>query len=271
MNDEFMIQFLEKPRPEFAEALYERISQQPQSYFARLMGQRLTLRNAAIVFALLFLAAACVYAVTDRGWRKVGGIWVDVERTYTFDFGTPSQTSEGQNVQSVEPKCLTVEEAKKILRFEIHVPTWAPEGFTFENKICGIDELSDFAGLYWKGPEKDSGIQIMASNLRWFDVSMQKYKVGPPSLGLPVAPGSYKEVQVNGQPAVLVRGDWDGSRMVSVAPPDPKLDTNQQVDAKWNKNLALQLFWVEGETMYSLYTPAKVSVEDLIRMAESAQ
>src|SRR5512146_3254111 len=112
MNDEFMTQFYEAPRTEFVEALYQRISRQPQSYFARMMGQRLTLRNAAIVFVLVFLVAACVYAVTDRGWRKVGGIWVDVEGTLEL----PPQSSEEQTIQPVEPECLTVEEAKKILR-----------------------------------------------------------------------------------------------------------------------------------------------------------
>ncbi len=273
MNDEFLTQFYEAPRAEFAEALYQRIEQQPQSYFARVMRQRLTLRNAAIVFALVFLAAACVYAVTDRGWRKVGGIWVDVERTQKVQFVPPPTVTEQPEVQPTGPECLTVEEAKAKLRFEVHVPTWAPEGFTSDNKVCtwGIVELSDGASMSWQGTEKDSGIGLMLSNLRRYNAGMQKYEVGPPSIWWPVGPGSYKEVQVHGQPAVLVHGDWDLPGIVSEVPPGRKLDANQQLDAKWDKKLALQLYWVDGETMYSLYTRAKVSVADLIRMAESAQ
>lgn len=260
MNDEFMTQFYEAPRTEFVEALYQRISRQPQSYFARMMGQRLTLRNAAIVFVLVFLVAACVYAVTDRGWRKVGGIWVDVEGTLEL----PPQSSEEQTIQPVEPECLTVEEAKKILRYEIHVPAWAPEGFTFENKVCGIDELSDYAGLSWTGIG-NPGIGLTLSNLRWFNMATQKYEVGPSYLLSPVAPGSYKEVQVNGHPAVLVRGDWDIFAAL------PKRNATREVKVKWDKKLGFQLHWVEGETMYSLYAREDVSVEDLIRMAESTR
>jgi hypothetical protein len=260
MNDEFLTQFLEEPRPEFAEALYERISRQPQPYFARMMGQRLTLRNAALVFAFLFLVAACVYAVTDRGWHKVGGIWVDVERTLEL----PPQSAEEQTIQPVEPECLTVEEAKKILRFEIHAPAWAPAGFTFENKVCGINELSNYAGLSWAGIG-NPGIGLTLSNLRWFNMATQKYEVGPAYLLSPVAPGSYKEVQVNGQPAVLVYGDWDIFAAL------PKANATRKAEAKWDKKLGLQLHWVEGEILYSLYARENVSVEDLIRMAESTR
>lgn len=264
MNDEFMHQLYGEPRAGFADALYGRISQQPPSRFASVLSQRLTLRNSAILFALLFLVAACVYAVTERGWHKVGGIWVDVERTYKPEMSSSYETSTEASVQPQEPKCLTVEEARKILSFDLHVPTWAPEDFTFDNKVCGgINELSDFAGLYWEGPEKNSGISIQASNLRWFNIAMQKYEVGPPYLWMPVAPGSYKEVQVHGQPAVLVRGDWDFPWRTG--------PTQQKTEFKWDKKLALQLYWVDGEVMYQLYTPAKVSVEDLIKMAESTQ
>ena len=263
MNDEFMYQLYEEPRAGFVDALYERISRQPQSYFARMMGQRLTPRNAAIVFAIMFLAAACVYAVTDRGWRKVGGIWVDVERTYKPEISSPSETSTEPSVQPQEPKCLTVEEAKKVLRFDLHVPAWAPQGFTLDDRICGVDELSDFANLAWKGTGKRSFIQFDAQNLKWFDISMQQYRVGPTYIMFPVAPGSYKEVQVHGQPAVLVRGDWDFPWLMG--------STEQKTEFKWDKKLGLHLYWVEGETFYHLYTVEKVSVEDLIKMAESTQ
>src|SRR5512146_3192736 len=137
MNDEFMHQLYGEPRAGFADALYGRISQQPPSRFASVLSQRLTLRNSAILFALLFLVAACVYAVTERGWHKVGGIWVDVERTYKPEMSSSYETSTEAPVQPQEPKCLTVEEARKVLSFDLHVPTWAPEDFTFDNKVCG--------------------------------------------------------------------------------------------------------------------------------------
>jgi hypothetical protein len=59
-----------------------------------------------------------------------------------------------------------------------------------------------------------------------------------------------QEVQVNGQPAALVEGGWDA-------------DTGQ-----WNREAARMLNWMKGSEMYQLHSPG-VSVEDLIRMAES--
>jgi hypothetical protein len=178
MNDEFLTKLHRTPRPEFAGALYERISMPPRPPFAQALRQRLTLLNSVVMIALLFLVAACVYAVTDRGWRKVGGIWLNVQRTYKFEITPPSEIE--WEAQPQEPECLTVEEAKEVLRFDIRVPTWAPEGFTLFNGICGADSFSDYAFLYWEGTDEYSGIQISLSNLRYFSGASQDYEIAEP-------------------------------------------------------------------------------------------
>jgi hypothetical protein len=163
-----------------------------------------------------------------------------------------------------EPECLSIEEARKILRFELHVPTWAPDGFTLDDRLCGIDRTSDFASLYWKGADKYSGINIMSQNLRMFNISTQKYELTQAVVWGPVAPGSYEEVQVLGQPAVLIHGDWEEPYMSG--PPQ-----KQKYEFKWDKKRGLQLHWIDGDVMYQLVARAQVSAEDLIRMAESAR
>lgn len=277
MNDEFMSQLREEPRREFADALYERLSKQPKPIFAQLMVKNLTWRNAIVAFTLLFLIAACVYAVTEKRWNKVGDIWVQVERTHKVEYVSPPELPEALQVQ--EPECVTMKEAKEMLRFDFKVPIWAPEGFTLDDRICGIDSTSDIAGLFWKGMDEHSGISMMISNRRGFNMSTQKYEIWPAAVWGPIAPGSYKEVQVHGQPAVLIRGDWDLPGFVSFVPPGRKLDANGLIEAKWDKKRGIQLHWLDGEVMYSLYAgtgfsaygDTNVSAEDLIRMAESAQ
>jgi hypothetical protein len=260
MNDEFLTKFHKAPRAEFADALYERISRGPQPRLPGTLANKLTFRNAAIAFVFLFLIAACVYAVSEKRWNKIGGIYVEVQRTLKVDYN-PEEPQ-----QYVESECLSIVEAREILRFELHVPAWAPDGFMFDGRVCGgvdLDRTSDFAGLYWKGADEYSGISISLQDLRRFNISTQEYENVPAVVGLPVAPGSYEEVQVNGKPAVLVRGDW--------AEPWGTGPLNQDDEFKWDKKRGLQLHWVDGEVIYHLHTRADVSAEDLIRMAESAQ
>ncbi len=263
MNDEFLTRFQKTPRAEFADALYKRISREMQPRVPWTLAKKLTFRNAVIVFAFLFFIAACVYAVSEKRWNKVGDIWVEVQKTYKVDFTPPSEVSE-EPQPIPEPECLSVEEARKILRFELHVPTWAPEGFTFENRMCGVDRTSDFAGLYWKGADKYSGIGITLQNLKWNDGL--KDRIGPPYTMFPVAPRSYKEVQIHGQPAVLVYGNWEEPWST-----ERLTELTGKVELEWDKKRGMQLYWVEGEVLYYLTTLADVPAEDLIRMAESAQ
>ena len=261
MNDEFMHEFYEAPRPEFGNALYERISREPQSRFSQIFLNNRIFRNVAIAFVSLFFIAAGVYVVSESRWNKTGDIWVDVQQTLTLEWGP----SDLEIVEQEPAECLTVEEARQILRFDFQVPTWAPDGFTFDNSICGIDQTSDFASLSWMGADKSSGIQIMLQNLTWHDGV--KERVGPPSTMFPVAPGSFKEVQIHGEPAVLVRGDWAypwGTEDVVPEAPGKR-------ELKWDEKRGLQLYWVEGKVLYYLYTWADVPAEDLIRMAESTQ
>jgi len=257
MNDEFLTQFHEVPRAEFADALYERISQQPQSRLARVMANKLTFRNVAAFFAIMFLVAACVYAVVEKRWNKVGGIWVDVQRTLKTDYN-PEEPQ-----LAPEPECLNVKEAREVLSFEFHVPTWAPDGFMFDDCVRSHEVTSEFAGLYWKGADEYSGISITLQNLRRFDMVAQEYRIGSAYTMVPVAPGSYEEVQVKGKPAVLVRGDWAEPWMTGPLYHD--------YEFKWDTKRGLQLIWVDGEVMYHLLTHADVSAKDLIEMAESAQ
>jgi hypothetical protein len=271
MNDEFMHEFYEEPRPEFGNALYERISKEPQSRFAQIFLNNRPFRNFAIAFVFLFLIAAGVYVASESRWDKIGDIWVHVERTHKVEFIPPPGGSEEPSIQVEERQCVTIQEAMEILRFDFQVPTWAPAGLRLQDRICGINRISDFASLYWEGADQFSGINLWISNRRGFNMATQKYEIWPAALWLPVAPGSYKEVQVHGQPAVLVQGDWDLPGMISEVPPNRKVDSNGQVEAKWDKKKGVQLHWLDGEVMYSLYGGPNVSAEDLIKMAESAQ
>lgn len=269
MNDEFMNQLREAPRAEFAGALYDRISQQPR--VAPNTVTKLTFRNSAIVFVAFFLVAACVYAVVERRWNKVGDIWVHVERTYKAQFVPLSEISEEPSIEFDEPQCVTLEEGREILRFDFQIPAWSPKGLHLQDRICGIDRMSDYAILYWEGADQDFGVNLWIRNQRGYNFATQKYEIFEAAILQPVAPGSYKEIQIHGKPAVLVQGVWDLPGVVMEVPPGRKVDKNSQVDAKWDENGGVQLHWLDGEVMYSLYAGPNISIEDLVKLAESAR
>lgn len=265
MNDEFLTQLREAPRAEFAEALYERISRQSQPHFSWKVVNKLTFRNAGATFILMLLVAACVYAVAEKGWNKVGDIWVDVHSDPKQSFVIQSNPVKGI-IGNMEVENLT--EAKSALKFAFGFPTWAPEGFVLDNQmyISPWNEKTFSAFWYEEDGEDPIGISL---NYRWFEVPgvMNNPMYESVSTG-PVAPGSFEEVEVQGEPAVLVRGDWNWRvYQVVVVEGEPTAR-----GFEWDEQNGLSLYWTDGDVAYLLWTynPA-VSAEDLIKMAESAK
>lgn len=267
MNDEFLTQFLEEPRAEFADTLYERISQQSQARFPQPRATKLTFRNAVVAFIFMLLVAACVYVVVEKRWNKVGGMWVGVQSTIKVE--NPALSGEPL-VMEFQPKCFPIDEAREILGFRFKVPAWAPDGFTISDEICGFEDLSplsDRAFMNWESADKNTAMHLSLENLKWWNITTQKYEVRSPFVDVSVPPGSYEEVQVHGQPATLVHGDWNWEE----APWATGETSVGEYEYEWDEKRALQLYWVDGEVFYHLYTRADVPPEDLIKMAESAR
>jgi len=274
MNDEFLTQYRKAPRAAFVEALYQQISQQPETTLT--IWNRLTLRNAGVLLVLMVLVAACAYYVASQTpYHKVGGIWLTIQKTYVPEFIPVPEIPE-----ETVPECpdlLPLDEAKGILRFDFSIPTWAPEGFVLNEDVCGASSTSDFVSLAWTGNNGNSYVSIFIQNLRWYDRVANIYRIGDAAVWEPIAPGSYEEVEVKGQPAVLIRGDW--AALTAITEPLPKGKT----EVGWDEDLGLRLYWVHGEALYELYTHmtleelhhlytmADVSPEDLIKMAESTR
>ena len=284
MNDDFLTQYRKTPPLEFADALYQRISQQVRPGFAFTIWNKLTLRNAGALLVFIVAVAACAYYAASRTpYHKVGGIWLTVQKTYVWEIPSVSETPEEITV----PECpiVPLDEAREILQFDFLVPTWAPEGFTINDSVaispsfssgCDVSSTSDFISWSWTGNNGNSYIGIFIQNLRWYDPVANIYRLGEAAVWTPVAPGSYEEIEVNGQPSILIRGDWASPVMFTEPLPAGK------IEFEWDKDLGLRLYWVQGEALYELYTYmflqerhdltiADVSPEDLIKMAESAR
>lgn len=257
MNDEFLLRYRRTPRPEFADALYERISSQPEPRFAG----KLTFRNVVMGFALMLFMAACAYiVVAEKRWNKVGDIWVDVQKSPKQSLGIQSSFWRGP---AGEMEVTSLEEARSALGVEFGFPNWAPEGFVLEDKMNMSPWSQKTLSASWKSQDDGEPIGIFL-NYRWFEVATWPNPMHESVSTGPVAPGNFEEVEVFGRPAVLVRGDWDWFMQ--------PVEETEEIKLKWDKKNGLSLYWADEDVAYLLWTynPA-VSPEDLIRMAESAQ
>src|SRR4030095_8233798 len=184
MNDEFLTQYRKAPRPAFAKALYQRISQQSETTLT--IWNRLTLRNASALLVLMVLVAACAYyAVSQTPYHKVGGIWLTVQKNYVCEFPSVSETTP-EEIDVPECPLLPLNEFREIMRFDFLVPTWAPEGFILNEDVCGTSSTSDSVFLVWTRNDGHSYISIFINNLRWYDRGANIYRLGEAGV---LAPG----------------------------------------------------------------------------------
>jgi hypothetical protein len=131
---------------------------------------------------------------------------------------------------------MSISEAQEKLPFEISLPTWAPEGFTLGSsvRVSYFGEQLTPADIKWygDGPRPGAITLTVSQPVQWL-----------------VDLDQLEEVEVNGEPAGLTRGNWDA-------------DSGQWTGGD------ITLTWTRGDVMYRLSSPS-VPAEDLIHMAES--
>jgi hypothetical protein len=264
MNDEFLTQFREPPRPAFAHALYERISQEKVSLRAQLAG-RLTLRNALAGLVALILVAACAYVLTAPKWVEIDKhLWVQ-ERSSGHDIFV----SQMPPFSFYTSPLSSIEEAKSQAGFEFKIPTWFPPGFDLKGAstpdMWSSEWSSEFpqVNIFWERGGIPTPGELAFQAFYTKMLIMDKYY--PASFGMIVGKWSTKMLEVNSIPAILIRGDWDYKKVFETL---PSVDNGYD----WDKQAALQLLRREGDVVYRIYAiDSLVDANDLIRMAESAR
>ena len=162
------------------------------------------------------------------------------------------------------PKKWNLEEARTLVPFPIRTPTWLPDGFAFDGIM--------FTGLY-TGTDLNMPPQVAEASLYytqteqsadWATQNLALHISKPAESGQLVfgymAPrGHTRQMKVNGQAALYVSGGYELDEMTRTM--------------QWNENKrAGVLAWELGGVNYLLsYNDLDISLEDLMRIAESIQ
>src|ERR1044071_4661170 len=131
MNDDFLTQFRKSPSHEFSAALYERINA-PMITQKKFPLKRFTFATAVA----LALVAALTFSPSARArllylFKVIGGVTYE----QTDDAGSPSTPVPESQITIVPEDYLSLDEARGKVPFEIHLPTWVPEGSTMIDTV----------------------------------------------------------------------------------------------------------------------------------------
>jgi hypothetical protein len=145
----------------------------------------------------------------------------------------------------VEPELMSLQAARAAVPFDFGLPTQVPDGWLIEEQV----RVNDLGG----GPF----VEILWANPGHGKISFSVWPAhqgdGAPISRL-VGPDSFREIEIGGQPAVIVKGGWDHD------------------SREWAWLEVTTLIWTVDDVLYTLATSSdEVSEADLVTMAESTR
>jgi hypothetical protein len=226
MDDKFLFENRPPVRKGFGKNLYTRIS-------------NMTIRNGmpakrAFSFAFKFvLASMTVFPLIVAFFQPVRAEFLNWVK-YIAGFGV-TDTAPDTSGPIVEfyftPQPLPV--AVDDLPFTFSMPAYIPDGFHFSDDVV-IAQSKSWIAMTWRG---EGGELELLVQQNW-------------DMTIPAGVDSAKEIQINGQPAILIRGVWDKN-------------------GKWDNTIKeVQLYWRKHELIYTLISDV-LGNEELLRIAES--
>jgi|GEM_PF-5316260 len=162
-----------------------------------------------------------------------------------FTFSQLGQIPETDNEHAGEAQRAPIEQvaiadANEKLPFNVVLPRWTPDGFVLEKTA---DKLYRSISFNW---QNDQGQNI----------SLYIHPHQQDAL-IPIGENGVEEIKINGHPAALINGIWSNTTSHG-------FHWDSQPHNHW-------LRWHQGDLTYNLAGEKGVSIDDLVRMAESVQ
>lgn len=262
MNDRFLEKFREKPRPEFARDLHDRLHQQdiqhgrhPGPGTPRRIVQGIS--AALMVLAMTLLIMPGVFAgALGVTTHYVSGLTVQEVDRYTAD---QTSTPSDRHIR-LEP-VVSLVEARRIAGFQFQSPNWIPENFVAQKTVMMAGQADTREVDRTALPGKEIYLQPSAVGITYRDTrSPRRIQVWAVRSGfkfdnlpsLSVGRGSFEMVSIHLRPAALVIGQWNNKTQ------------------RWDNARGGYLAWgEEGINYYLVVTGGRLSKADLMKMAQS--
>ncbi len=246
MRNKFLTQFRQEPDTSFADGLWWRLRQiAPETAVTpEPMRQPRRYRLAVAVVALLFLLLAgfspAVRAQIDGILQQIGEQWF--KETAVYPGADDENVTIIANEMLIGEEAQLLEDARRRLRLNFHLPTALPERFTIVNEVTYSDVAGPSAMFRWSDSQSYYVLVLTVSRAN-------------PHMNWVVGEGSLEEVTINGQPAALITGGWNA-------------DTQEWDDAEGAKELR----WRDNGVAYSLTMFGNVLTEEaFFAIAESIE
>jgi len=254
MNDEFLSSFQESPRPEFAEALHQRITHpmKTQSTSLRRLAPLFALAALTLLLALVFSPSVRVYA--QEILFQIGRVFISREPTYAEQFeakinsGTPSPTPavSPEPIEWQAPALLSPAEATRQAGFPVAEITDPPGDLMMVLRYVTLpDAENPFTRV----------TTTYSSGEKHLVFSQTVYKPEAASQKLPVGEAPVTQVSVQG-----VNGAWIENLRLSTY-----VDENNLVALRY----ANLLIWEKDGCEYWLQSTPGLSQAEMLAIAAS--
>lgn len=252
MNEKDLTRFRKSPRPEFADALYQRISE-PMTE-KTLKTSVLPLRRAALALGLLLVVllftltfSPAARAVASEQIRRIGAlIFREAGDEPTL---AAEPTVSAPSAADAPRHVALAQDAARLAGFEVRAPRYLPAGYVQEGG--------------WSVDRRESGVYVVSSyrhhgNDQFLLLNQTRYTAGTTFEQSYADNEQVSEIAVAGQ-----KGIWISGRLMT----DPE-EMNREPAGEPHLQPTNWLIWQEGEIVYTLFGNG-LTQDEMIQVAES--
>jgi len=186
---------------------------------------------AVVLLAVLVASSPSLRAAMVSLQETIGNVYLTIT----------DRSPDTSDATIVEPELMSLQAARTAVPFYFGIPSQVPDGWVMEEQV----RVNDLGG----GPY----VQIEWTNPGHGNISLSAREDDGSASRL-VGPNSFREVEVGGQPAVLLKGAWDHDSQ------------------EWMWLEVTTLIWKMDGVEYSLSASGRdLSEADLITIAESTR